>query len=409
MTSGNDRGNAAVNRAAPWPRPVSRDAGHDLVLAADAGAALDAVVRDHGRSSVDDVVRATGLTSERTEIVLQGLYHRGLLRPEDDGVVLLPRPSGSVLAVDVGGTKVRAALADLHGTVHEEIVAATSQTDLPHQIAELLDQLRQRVGSSLAPVRAAGIGIPASYSQASDTAWNAGNLLQLTRIRPAEAFRRVLDMPVTIAQDVRLAAVAERWRGAGRACDDFVVLCLGTGVSLGIIVRGQVYEGQGSAGELCYLPLGNDPFAAEHRLRGPYEDAVSGPALARRYAEATGAADVSARDARVVLDAAAAGEHVAVGVMEREAMLLSLGITSVCAVLDPGLVVLGGGLGSSDALREPVERDVQRLMPRPPKIRTSPLGHRGPLLGAVTAALVAVPDEAATSRPEVRPSPVTYQ
>jgi predicted NBD/HSP70 family sugar kinase len=203
--------------------------------------------------------------------------------------------------------------------------------------------------------------------------------------------------------------VAERWRGAGRACDDFVVLCLGTGVSLGMIVRGQVYEGRGAAGELCYLPVGNDPFAPEHRIRGPYEDAVSGPALARHYAQAVGASDPTARDARIVLEAAAAGEDVAVRVMERETMLLSLGITSVCAVLDPPLVVLGGGLGSSDALREPVKRDVQRLVPHPPEICTSPLGPRGPLLGAVAAALAAVPDAVATTSPNLPHSPVVYQ
>src|SRR6478735_2898028 len=130
MTRGNEPERAAIDGAALGPRPVPQGTGHDLVLAADAGAVLDAVVHDHGRSTVADLVEATGLTSERTRLVLQSLHQRGLLRPEDGRVVLLPRPSGSVLAVDVGGTKVRAALADLHGTVHEEIVAATSQADL---------------------------------------------------------------------------------------------------------------------------------------------------------------------------------------------------------------------------------------------------------------------------------------
>ncbi|MET7970492.1 ROK family protein [Micromonospora sp. NPDC005305] len=379
--------------ARPPYRP-SRTWGRRLIAAADGAAVVDALVAAGRTVGVEDLAASLGLTVPRARAAVRAAQARRLVEVTGDGVTRRPRPAGAVLAVDVGGTKIRAALADRHGEVVAELVVPAAQRGLVDQIAQVQTDLVDRAGPGVGPVLAGCVGIPACYDPVADRAWNAGNLPELYELRPAKALRAALGLPVVLAQDVRLAAAGERWRGRAKGRDDFVVLCLGTGVALGIVINAEVYGGgQGGAGEISYLPLGNDPFAAEHRDRGPYEDAVSGPALARRYAGETPPAGPGqgAREARLVFEAAATGDAAAARVLDREAELLAMGIAAVTATIDPQLVVLAGGLGSNPALLDPVRRHIGRLLHRPPAIEPSPLAHRGPLHGAIAVALASVP------------------
>jgi predicted NBD/HSP70 family sugar kinase len=369
----------------------SRAWGRRLIAAADAAAVVDAIAAAGGRLALDDL---QFLSRSRAGAVACELESRGVATTAGDGVTLRPRPAGTVLAVDVGGTKTMVALTDLYGNVLEEIVTPTAQQGLADQIAAVRDELTRRAGGDAGPVLAGCVGIPATYDPVSDRAWSAGNLPELYEMNPAAALERALGMPVAVAQDVRLAAVGERWRGRAKGHDDYVVLCIGTGVAMGIVLGGEVFGGaRGGAGEICYLPLGNDPFAAEHRDRGAFEDAVSGPAVARRFAIEAGA-EQCVGDARVVFDAAAAGDPTAERVLDRQAELLAMGISVIVSTLDPQLVVLGGGLGSNPALLAPVRHHAQRLAHEPPAIEPSPLAHRGPLHGAIAVALANVPQSA---------------
>ncbi|GAA1798488.1 ROK family protein [Planosporangium flavigriseum] len=372
-------------------RRPSRTWGRWLIAAADAAAVVDAARVASGAIGLGDL---RPLSRSRARAAVRALQARGLVETRGDSVSLRPRPAGTVLAVDVGGTKIMAALADLHGGVIDELIVPTTQQDLAGQIASVRDELTRRAGPAAGPVLAAGVGVPASYDPVADRAWSAGNVPELHEIRPAAALERALGLPVAVAQDVRMAAVGERWRGRGKGSDDFVVLCIGTGVAMGIVLGGEVFGGgRGSAGEICYLPLGNDPFAAEHRERGAFEDAVAGPAVAKRFAAESGA-ERSDHDARVVFQAAAAGDPTAARVLERQAELLAMGISVIVSTLDPSLVILGGGLGSNAALLGPVRQHAQRLAHRPPAIEPSPLAHRGPLHGSVAVALATVPQSA---------------
>ena len=374
---------------APTAARPHRSSGAELVLAADGAAVLDAV-NARGTSTARELASAVGLTVPRARTCTRRLAHRGLVGLRGSEVHSLPTPAGHVLAVDVGGSKIHAALADLHGQILAETVVATEQVNVAGQVASVLRQLSARQAGD-AQLLAACVGIPASYDSRADRAWNAGNLSELCHISPSAELARALGVDVTVTQDVRLAAVGERWRGHGRGRDNFAVMCVGTGVAMGLVLDGRVYEGTGAAGELCYLPIGNDPFSPDHRERGPYEDAVSGPALARRFARASGSDGADARDARMVFQAAAAGDAVAARALAEEEQLIALGISTISSMLDLRLVVLGGGLGSRPSLLDPVRSHLHRLLPEPPRIESSPIAHRGPLLGAVAVALAAVP------------------
>jgi hypothetical protein len=160
---------------------------------------------------------------------------------------------------------------------------------------------------------------------------------------------------------------------------------------------GQLRRGiTGSAGEVGYLPLPGVPPTVSSggppatRGGGVYESAVA----ARGLVASARAAGLPARTAQQVVAAARGGNAIALAVVEREAVLLALGVATLTAVVDPGLVVLGGGvaLGAADLLIPPLQAALRRLSPLRPRVVTSELGDHAVLDGAGATALAAAQD-----------------
>jgi glucokinase len=195
-----------------------------------------------------------------------------------------------------------------------------------------------------------------------------------------------LGHPVVLDNDVTAAAVGERWAGSARGCDDFVFVAVGTGIGMGIVSAGHVLRGaHGAAGEIGYLPLGTDPFDPINQHRGALEEAVAGEKIAARFHAATGTV-ISTRD---VFDLAAQGVPAAVTVIADHGRYLALAISAVTSVLDPALVVLGGGVGSRPELLDPVRAALAELGKAPVEVRTTALGSRASVVGALNLALSA--------------------
>jgi predicted NBD/HSP70 family sugar kinase len=192
---------------------------------------------------------------------------------------------------------------------------------------------------------------------------------------------------VVFENDVNLAALGERWRGIGRTVDDFVFFHVGTGVGLGIVVGGELFKGaNGAAGEVAYLPLAAaDPHDRANRRRGALETAIGadGVLVTARRAGVRGVS--SAAD---VFRAAREGDAKAGKAVETVAAGIALGIAAIVPVLDPSLVILGGGIGrNADVLREPIERELRAFSAVRPRIEASALGEEAELMGAVSLAL----------------------
>jgi predicted NBD/HSP70 family sugar kinase len=184
-----------------------------------------------------------------------------------------------------------------------------------------------------------------------------------------------LDIPATVENDVNLAALGERWRGVGRGVDDFVFLSVGTGLGAGIVLGGELHRGRnGLAGEvdLARLQPELDPSA---------------PALSRLAASlAAGEQTTMASpfDPRDVFAAARRGDAVARSVVAEEARRIALHVLPIAAVVDVGLVVLGGGVGSNgDLLVDPICAELAARLPHPPRIEVSALGESAVLDGAL--------------------------
>jgi predicted NBD/HSP70 family sugar kinase len=327
-----------------------------------------------------------------------------------------------VFAADVGGSKIQAGLADSYG----DVVAQATEPTMKHsseavvdQITRLFRRVSKRAGVRFNQIWAAGVGIPGVYDPVVDRVSAIPNLSVLGQVHVAAALRVALGVPVAIDNDVNLAAVGERWRGLASDRDHFVTISIGTGIGMGIVINGEIYRGgRGAAGEIDFLPVGTDPFdggrgrqAMEHRpssvallppprgtepatntaRHGPLESASTAPAIRRRLKKQLrrGAATTLGREDGVesIFRAAEEGDPLARELIEEEAKTVALAIVTVAAVLDPQLIVLGGGVGSNPGLVEPVTRYVAGLFPRPLDIRTSALGDAAAFHGAIAAGL----------------------
>ncbi len=202
-----------------------------------------------------------------------------------------------------------------------------------------------------------------------------------------EAVRSQLGTDVTFENDVNLAALAEREHGHGRNADSFVFMSVGTGVGMAFVMEGRLYRGaHGAAGEIAYLPIGvGDPHDPVNRRRGAFEEAAAADGVVRVAREMGMPGSVTPER---IFAAARRGEGAARKAVEVEARRLAMAIATVTPMLDPELVILGGGIvRNGDLLLEPIEQELRRLIPFRPRVVISALGQDAVLQGAVATAL----------------------
>jgi predicted NBD/HSP70 family sugar kinase len=211
-------------------------------------------------------------------------------------------------------------------------------------------------------------------------AWHEGVL---------DALRADLRQPVTIENDVNLAAMAERAVGVAQGADDFVLMWIGVGLGLATIIGGRVHRGvSGAAGEIGYLPVPGVPLPQDvsHPDTGAFQSLVGAQAV-RPLAASYGFSAPTA--AAAVQAAVAAGDPQGHAFLAELAARVATGVAAVSVVLDPGLVVLGGevGLAGGTALAGRVAAEVRRFCPARPEVVPSGVDGWPVLRGAILAAV----------------------
>ena len=385
---------------------------HEVVRRANITLVFRAI-GENAPASRNDLVRLTGLSKPTVLALVAALEQEGLIRStrlaaEPRGVGRRPigyehdPQAAYVVGVDVGGTKTAVAIADLSGGIKAEIELVTSKAGGNAVVRQIVDTARavaRQAGIAWSAVDAIAIGTPGV--QASDGAIHmADNIPGLDGIKLAKAVRSSLRVPVLLENDVNLAALGENAAGAAQGRNNFVLLSIGTGLGLGIVVDGHLVRGaRGAAGEVAYLPIGGDPSAKSGRRRGAFELATAGSAVTQilidelttvRTCSMTALNRTST--ARDVYDAAHEGDAVALRVVRRHAELVALGILAVVALLDPDVVVLGGGIGSNPLMLTALRHQVDRITPWPVALESAELGGRAGLIGAVHHALRSLPE-----------------
>ncbi|HXE45480.1 MAG TPA: ROK family protein [Conexibacter sp.] len=322
--------------------------------------------------------------------------HEGVLRRDAAQDLTGGRRHEHAIAVDLGGTKVIAVVADSGGAILAERTEPTrtdSAEALLGQLRALAADLVRDAGLAWTTVGVLAIGVPGSVDPVSGEIRLAVNLPDLTGVSLAAQLATLGEgLRVVVENDVNAAALGERWQGLATGADPFAFVAIGTGIGAGVVVNGELCVGQrGAAGEIGWLPLGEDPFDPGTRHRGALEEAVSGRAIVagverRLAAGATSelAAGCSAAD---VFAAAARGDALACEAVDREARLVAMAVAALAVVVAPELVVLGGSIGANELLLEPVRRYAAELTAQPPRIERSALGSRAALVGALALAL----------------------
>jgi predicted NBD/HSP70 family sugar kinase len=362
-------------------------------------------IRDRGPVSRAQIARDSGLSKPTVSQALSSLVTAKLVREAGrssggkgpSAILYELNPSaGWVVGIDVGREWLRAAIGDLTGTIvsrRDERARVKSAAGLIHQIGEVAHALATDAGIRWAQVTVATVGSPGVFHPEIGQVALAHSLPGWGRQGLVEAVRRELGTNVLLENDVNLAALGEQWHGLGKGVDDYVYLHLGTGVGMGIVAGGELYRGHtGAAGEIGYLPLaGTDPVRPRSRRRGALDETAGASAIVERARRAGMPSPLTARS---VFEAARRGEGRASRVVAYEAERIAVTVAAAAAMLDPELVILGGGIGSNgDLLLEPVIQRVRAMSPFRPRIEISALREDATLHGAVWQALQAAQDQ----------------
>ncbi|MFI8963994.1 ROK family protein [Streptomyces sp. NPDC053493] len=313
-----------------------------------------------------------------------------------------------VIALDVGGTGMKAALVGTDGTLLHEARRATGRDRGPEAVVETIlgfaDELRalgrERYGE---PAAAAGVAVPGIVDPANGIAVYAANLGWRDVPMRALLSERLGGIPVALGHDVRTGGLAEGRIGAGNGADRFLFVPLGTGIAGAIGIGSEIEAGaHGYAGEIGHIVVRPGGIACSCGQRGCLERYASASAVSLAWAEASGDPKADAADCAKAVESGDAG---AARVWQEAVDALADGLVTALTLLDPRTLIIGGGLAEAGEtlftpLRAAVEERVtfQKL----PAIVPAALGDTAGCLGAGLLAwdlLAASPD-----RPADRPA-----
>ncbi|MBI3961682.1 MAG: ROK family protein [Deinococcus sp.] len=306
------------------------------------------------------------------------------------------RRSKAVLALDLGGTKILGAVVGPDGAIlHTEQVPTKANEGgdaVMSRLAALTQQLQAHAEQERQDILAVGLATPGLVdSQAGRTIGPVSNLPGWGDRAIGPELSSQGNLPVQVVNDANAAALGEGWLGAARGCQNYLMVTIGTGIGGGIVADGRLVAGaHGGAGEVGHMVLERNGPRCPCGWYGCWEALAAGPALeARLRASWPGPGSVPKLDALCQL---AKGSHQwAQAQLREEAELLALGVGSLLNLLDPELILLGGGVMAAGG--ETLLGEVQAALKRQPttfppgQLVLAKLGQQAGVIGAAYAAL----------------------
>jgi predicted NBD/HSP70 family sugar kinase len=286
------------------------------------------------------------------------------------------------VGIDLGGTNLRAGLIDFSGRVRAEISISSPQSDLNELIKSVkatLEKFYQESGIPESGISQVVIGVPGVVHPRTGVVSSSPNLPYLNGVALQTIFSDEINQPVLVDNDVNIASLGER---EAIEIDDFVFLALGTGVGMALVLDGYLRRGfNGNAGEISDLPLVTEINTSGEFVN--FQDLVSGRALESAYLSQT----AMQKGVIEIFELAKSGDSAAIKLIDDFIFNLAVGIKAISTIIDPAEIVLGGGIGARADVRKMTNDQLVNLMPNPPTIRTSALGTRAGLVGAMSLAL----------------------
>jgi predicted NBD/HSP70 family sugar kinase len=385
------------------PAPQSRPGTPSLLRVLNDRAALDLLLGGEMLTRAQ-ISEYTGVSKVTVSQMLARLEERGLVaiageqaggRGPNAALYSVVPSSAYVAGLSVDFDLVSAAVADVTGRRVAEVSGNPNGTDDPVELVRgTIEQACASAGIEVTRLSALVIGSPGVVDPRTGDprlavnlpAWHEGALDALT-----DAWHK----PVVIENDVNLAAMAERADGAAASADDFVLVWLGVGLGLATILGGRLHRGTtGAAGEIGYLPVHGAPLHTDirHPASGGFQSLAGGSAVRELAAKHGFAAPSPAEAVRAAVSGVGRADSPndpAEAFLGELAHRVAVGVASVCVVLDPGLVVLGGEVGRAGGtvLADRVAAAVASIWPSRPRVVPTGVPGEPVLRGAMLAAL----------------------
>jgi len=368
---------------------------------------LLALLRSNSPCSRADLVRLSGLSAPTVSSTIEALEKKNLVERLGPGasnggrrpdMLRFNSKYGFVAGVDIGGSSLRLALADLDGTILGRWTANTRVHRTPAKIVDLIhkgmSELLRQQGLSDRHLLAIAAGAPGVTDVKRGVVISAPHLMDWDNVPLRSLLENRFKVPAVVENDVNAAAVGERWRGAAQGVDDFVFLAIGTGIGAGLFIRAELYHGADwSAGEVGYLLVpGTRATSVALDKPGALETLIGGHGIERAWRKACEAAgsknklDPNLRPTQVFA-LAESGNPIANKILTEAAQILGDAISNISVLLNSSLVVLGGGIGTSQPLFEEVRYLLENNEFARPRLAITTLGEDAQLYGVVRLAL----------------------
>jgi len=324
---------------------------------------------------VDELIQ-DGFVRPQGETEWSGGRRRPLLEFNADGYV--------VLGVDMGGTKLYGAISEIGGRIIDEINLerdGAAGEECYRLLVRLIDGLLTNPGLKGRKVRGIGVGAPGiTHHQEGVVKWAyALNWEEFPlKARLAKRYR----MPITVDNDVNLAALGELWFGAGQNTQNMILITIGAGVGAGIIIDGTLYRGSNEAsGEIGHMIPGPEFLGKSYVDFGALESAASVTGMVKQ-------SHAGAQTIEKLLESARAGKERPKAIVDRAVDYLTVAIANLAVSFDPELIVLRGGVPRlAESLLDPIANRLQGIIPAPPQLVVSDLGLRATVMGAIVTVL----------------------
>lgn len=309
---------------------------------------------------------------------------------------------GTIVAVDIGGTHLRAALYESENTSplsHQRVQTRTHEPGVYDRLVALIESIWPKAGA----VDAIGLASPGPLDPHTGTILKTPNIREWQNFPLGPKLSEHFKVPTFVDNDANLAALGEWKYGAGRGHHDVLYLTISTGVGGGVIVHDRLLQGyHGLAGELGHIIVDPDGPLCSCGFAGHLEAFSSGPAIVKYVAEEleAGAKSGMKRDAnltaRVVADAAIHGDALAISAYRRAGEYLGIAVATFLHAFDPSIVIFGGGVSQvGPLLFDPFHAALKKRVFHPRylenlKIEMAALGDDAGLLGALALAEISL-------------------
>ena len=354
------------------------------------------IVSEKNPIGIPQLIKASGLSRPLVDLIISLLLENGLIRESGfthgrpgrkAALYELDLNTGFGVGVDLGGSKIACAIADIGGKILADIyepINPKGGSSIIAQIIEMINNVAQKANISPDKIKQISIGTPGVISKDGQLSLGA-NVQNLDGMHLQSILRKLFDVEVGVENDLNLAAVGEFLHGSAKEILNFALIQLGTGIGAGIFVDGQLVRGaRGAAGEVAFLPLFGDltdPWAVENGL---IESVVGTKGITKRYQELTKSnKQVTVKE---IFELASKGQPDALTVVQEVGKYLGYLCASLKAIVDPELIIIGGGIGSNQMLLPIIQQWANKLVPFEVKIITTNLDVKAGVIGAAAYA-----------------------